>query len=313
MICLGRFLSHHRGDGGGGVVGGLRQWAAVDVVEMPAEFGGIAIALLAVGLHGPGDNGIEARIGVGSVDGGGFEGPTGDVSREHLVKHDADGIQVRAAIHLRSESQHFRGHKIRCAHGVAGFRQSVYAGLLKLGQAEVCHLDLAFHVDEDIGRFDVAMDNPLRVRRGQGIADVHGDGQGVIWWKLALRADHLGDIRAIQILHDKIEQSRRRFPEIIDLDNAGMIEPSHGAGFIGEACAKLRIVSLDLRREDFDGDGPCERELLRLINRPHPALSQELMDDIRRKLSLKLFWLRGNPGMGGGGHDWMWKLSEMSV
>ena len=112
------------------------------------------------------------------------------------------------------------------------------------------------------------------MRRSEGIADIYGDGQGVIWWELALRADHLGDIRAIQILHHKIGQSLRRFPEVIDWDNAGMIEPSHGASFIGEAFAKLSIFSLGLWRKDFDGHGPRQSDLLHLINRPHPALSQ---------------------------------------
>jgi hypothetical protein len=56
----------------------------------------------------------------------------------------------------------------------------VCSGVVHLRQPEVGHLHHAVIADHDVGRFDVAVDDPALVRIGQGIAHMRGDGHGVL-------------------------------------------------------------------------------------------------------------------------------------
>jgi hypothetical protein len=178
-----------------------------DDIQITPQFGAALIALLAVALHGLEDDGIKTRIETGQAGGGGLERATRHLAGEHLIEHDADGIQVRATINVRAKHEHLGSDEVGRAHGVTGLRETMRAGFLDLRQSEVGHFHLALHVDEHVGRFDVAVDDAQLVRGAERIAHMRGDGQRVIGRELPLRADHLGDISAIDILHGEVEQA----------------------------------------------------------------------------------------------------------
>jgi len=90
----------------------------------------------------------------------GFEG---DVSREHLVEHDAQRIDVRALGHRLAQGL-LRGHVVGRAEHVPGSRQPVL--LERAGDAEVGDLRLAFVVDQHVLGLDVAVHETLGVGSG---------------------------------------------------------------------------------------------------------------------------------------------------
>jgi hypothetical protein len=65
--------------------------------------------------------------------------------------------------------------RLRRKFRVAGFReqQGTRIRLHELGQAEVHDLDLAALGHEDVGRLDVAMDDPEAVCRVERVGDLH--------------------------------------------------------------------------------------------------------------------------------------------
>ncbi len=108
-----------------------------------------------------------------------------------------------------------------------------------LGEAEVGHFDLAGLFDEDVGRFDVAVDDALGVGVGEGVADVGGDGEGVGLRQPALGADELGGVGAVHELHDDVKHAGAGLAEVPDIDDAGVPHSGHGARLVFEAPGEL--------------------------------------------------------------------------
>ncbi len=79
---------------------------------------------------------------------------------QHLVQQDAGGENVGAAIHplaAKLLGRHVAGRADHIAH--LGQR-----GRLDLGHAEIGHLDLGGGRDEYVGRLDIAVHHPARMR-----------------------------------------------------------------------------------------------------------------------------------------------------
>ena len=199
------------------------------------------IAHLAVRLHRLRDDAIKTWIGA-ELRAGEAPDATWDFTGEHLVEHHADGIQVSAAIERNAGNQGLGGHEIGRAHRHVRLRQAALACIALFGQSEVRHLHRTLHVDEDVGRFDVAVDDAVEMRVVQRVADVSGDGKRVILRQFALGGDHLGHIGAINELHDDVEQAGLRFAEVEHIHDARVVHLRHRACFIFEAFGKLGVL-----------------------------------------------------------------------
>ena len=91
----------------------------------------------------------------------------------HLVQHRAQAEQVGARIGLLAQRL-LGGHVQRRAGDEAGARQLHVVG--DAGQAEVGQLDaIVRRLQQDVARLDVAVDQPLRVGRGQPVRRLHAD------------------------------------------------------------------------------------------------------------------------------------------
>ena len=119
------------------------------------------------------------------------------------------------------------------------------------------------------------MDDPLVVGVLQGIADLRHDGQ-----RLARRQtpgfEQLAQVHPVHELHEKVEQPVG-LAELVERDDAGMVELGQRLGLAGEAFGKGRVVA-DARRQDFQGDDAVERLLPGFVDRAHAALADESQD-----------------------------------
>jgi hypothetical protein len=102
-----------------------------------------------------------------------------------------------------------RGHVGRGAELRAALReQHRVAGVFidDLGDAEVGDLHAALRIEQDVLRFDVAMQHALRVGELQRIADGRDDVQRLLRRETA-RAHGLAQVHAIDVFHDEIAEA----------------------------------------------------------------------------------------------------------
>ena len=95
----------------------------------------------------------------------------GRAEGQQLVERQAQAVHVAAPVGLAPEP--LRGHVPQGPHDIALGRQLVQP--FHLGQAEVGDPGRALRVEQEVRRLDVAVQDPLPVRVGQCLGDLHPD------------------------------------------------------------------------------------------------------------------------------------------
>ncbi len=173
--------------------------------------------------------------------------------RDQLEQHRAHREDVAAVIDR--QPAHLLGrHVVEAADQRAGVRD---AGIGQLRDAEVEDLQpAAAPLDHQVGRLDVAMDDPEGVRVGETVAQLldelepAGEGRGLP--PSYPRAQRL----AVDELHGD-ERFAVMFPDVEDADDVLVLEHAGGIRFLHEAPANLFVVDAllqDLDRERAAAD-----------------------------------------------------------
>ncbi len=139
------------------------------------------------------------------------------------------------------------------------FRQLLPQGL---GHAEVDHLGHGLAVvggDQDIGRFEVAVDDPFLVGVLHGLANLHKQGEPLSRRELMLVAEP-GDGDALDELHDEVGSPGGGLAAVQDAGNADVLHESQGLALGLEAGDHLTRVHA--RLQDFQSDPAANRVLL---------------------------------------------------
>ena len=206
-------------------------------------------------------------------------------ARRHLVEDQAEREEIRARVE-RLAAQLLRRHVCHGAHGdaVAG-QQGVGRSRRPerpdtgcrsggLGQTKIENLGSAAG-QKDVGRLDVAMQDPATVRRVEGIGDAQAN------------LDHLGHVEraarqpllqrlAVQQFH---REKRRVRANVVNRADVGMVQRRCRARLALESLQ--RRLALGTIPQHLDRDEPIQPAVARLVHFSHAARTERGQDFVR--------------------------------
>jgi hypothetical protein len=147
------------------------------------------------------------------------------------------------------------GHVVRGADEHAGHGEGL--GVLDGGDAEVGEDGVvgARALDEDVGRFDVAVQDALRVYLAEGVDEFEADPSGVPHAEGAVLRHDLLQGAAVDQFHDD-PQPVARVDDVVDAHDMGMVDTGRGPGLpqgsLAPGAAVLRVETVDTHFLDGD-------------------------------------------------------------
>ena len=194
---------------------------------------------------------------------------------EHLVRHDADRVEVRARAELLARAL-LGSHVLRRADGRPrdGQKRSAERGVVRLGDAEVRELDPSLGGHEDVLRLDVAVGDPaaLRVRqaREQALEHAHRLGDREVVQVLAQAS-------ALDVLHRDVRPAL--VLEVVEhRDDVRMVQRPGELRLAREARREDALVGDAEAVELLQRDLALEAGLAGEVDRRHPALADPTQD-----------------------------------
>jgi len=209
--------------------------------QLGSQGGGVRVALPAILGQAPGDDGVDRRRDLRHQPARGRGLLVQDLEQhgagrrvveradagEHLVQSAAQREDVRAAVHFMPLNL-LRGHVGRRAHQPLGQGDRRLA--LQTGSAEVAQLDRAVAGPEDVGGFDVAVDDPVGVGISQRLGDLAGDAGGFVERQGTPAEEHVPQVLALHVFHDDRGQPAVG-DNVVDRDDVRVLEPGGRPGF----------------------------------------------------------------------------------
>jgi hypothetical protein len=205
------------------------------------------------------------------------------LTSEHLVKDAAKGIDVAPAIELPVAARLLRAHVQRGAERDAGLGQPLAAGRVeRSGDSEVREDTMAAR-EQDVLRFDVAVNETLPVGIAQGIGDLERDPGGVSQRELRLARQALPQRLARDVWHREPQglhrtARRRRGPAIEDGQDMGMLQTGGGLDLPHKALGAERMGQLLM--QDLEGDRPIVPNVARQVHRGHPTAPELTLEQV---------------------------------
>ncbi len=141
----------------------------------------------------------------------------------------------------------------------------------RLGETEVQHLHRAVTSHLDVRGLQIAMDDPLLVRRLERLGDLLRDGQRFVERDRALR-DALREVVAFDQLHHE-RQRAAGLLDGIDRGDVRMVQRRECLGFTLEARQAVEVRGKRLG-QDLDGHLATERGVGRAPHLPHSAFAE---------------------------------------
>ena len=142
-------------------------------------------------------------------------------------------------------------------------------------ESKIQHLHLSSRRDDDVLRFDVAVNNAGGVRFGQRLRRLYADIHHVAGRERGF-PDPLGKALAVDVLHGD-ENVAVRFADFVNGADVGMVERGSGLGLVDQPLPGLRTAGQRLGQH-LDGDFARERTVFREKDLSHAARA-ELPDD----------------------------------
>jgi len=196
---------------------------------------------------------------------------------EHLVEDGAQGVDVGPGVDLLAAvGELLRGHVRGGAQDLPRLRAGPL-GQDELGEPEVADLGGPGLGHQDVGRVEVAVDDP------GAVGDVDGPRQGLDQPggpsdRLGRGPHHPGEGAAVDELHDE-EREALVVVGVEDLDDVRVGELGGGLG-LGAQAGALAGVGVVAGQDHLDRDDPARVDLAGLVDDPHAAPADLLQDVI---------------------------------
>ena len=162
-------------------------------------------------------------------------------------------------------AEFFRSDIVRCAPNDAGTGAGSF--VLSAGQAKVHKFGDAIVVEENVARFDVAMEQAAMVGGIEAGGDAGTNGEHIRFRHFTELGDAVIKAAAFKQFHHEIILATV-FGEGIDLRDIVMVDGGGGARFTGERLDELRVAG-KFWTEDFDSNVPVELEINAFVDGPH--------------------------------------------
>ena len=218
------------------------------------------------------------------------------VAGEQFVQQDAEAVEIAAGIDVRPAGGLLRTHVGGGADGAAGAGGGGVGGRPPgggFGDAEINHLGhqpSGLLADDDVGGFQIAVDDALLVGVLDGIANREKQLQPAAHAEAVVVAE-IGDFLAIHQFHDEVRPAGGGGAGIEDAGDVRVVHAGEGLAF--ERKAGDDIFGVHAHADDFEGHLAMHRHpLLRQVN--HTAAARaEAVDEVVGPDP------RANAGMGG--------------
>ena len=149
-----------------------------------------------------------------------------------------------------------------------------------LRDPEIGEVGTVLGPDQDVGRLDVAVDEPARVRRVERVRDRREQGDGALGLERAVRLDDAVEIDAVDVAHDDVEPAVL-LARVEHLDDARMLDLGGRAPLALEARAEADVVG-EVRRQQLDRPRLVEVQVAAAVHRAHAALADHRLDPVTR-------------------------------
>ena len=192
---------------------------------------------------------------------------------EQLEDDHAERVEVRGRADVLSRQLLWR-------HVGGRAQRKTAAGLLTqiTGDAEIQERHPSIFTEEDVGRFDVAVDEPAAVHVVERAAEVSHEHQQ-LRGREGCSAQPRSQRLAAQMLHHEKGLSLL-LPHRIDGDDGGVLEPRQQAGFVLEASHEGRARQ-ERAGQQLHRHLPAELQVHRPVHAPHPAFPHQGFDPPR--------------------------------
>jgi hypothetical protein len=183
---------------------------------------------------------------------------------EQLVQHETERVDVGPLRERSAAGQLLRHHVSGSTH--AGVRAMLVA---HHRDAEVADANQSVLVDEDVRRFQIAVEDALRVRRRERVAQLPPDVGDLLGRQAANAVDERVEILALDQFHRQ-EEVPALFADVEDATDRRMRDPPRQPNFV----EKKDLPGRRRRPHDLQRDGHAEDEIVGAPHVAHPAVAQ---------------------------------------
>ena len=194
----------------------------------------------------------------------------GHFARQHLVQHDAQGIDVGLFVHVGASGL-LRGEIVHGAHDGLLLLAHQRAAGNGLRNAEVRDLGRPVLGDHDVMGLYVPVDELMLMRHGERGSHLFGDIRRAVRIERSLFLDDVGKRSALDEFHDDVVDVAL-FAYVVHVDDIGMHETRRDLGFPAEALDEHGIFRI-FRPEDLDGNKAGEQTVSCLEDDGHAAFA----------------------------------------
>ncbi len=199
----------------------------------------------------------QAGPDAGHQGGGGGVGGEGHHAGHGFVEDETERVDVGAAVHRTAEGLFRRGVAGGADGGTGRFG---HGGLGQgPGQTEVGDAEAAVLVEDEVGRFDVAVDEAATVRVGEGLGGLDTHGRGLGHRDTAAVVEQVPQGPAAQVLEDQ-EGAALVLAPVVDGEDVGVGQGGGGLGLVAEAAQEVAVVG-QAGVEDLDGHPALEDDV----------------------------------------------------
>jgi hypothetical protein len=192
-------------------------------------------------------------------------------SGKKLAEHAAHAEEIAPAVELASE--YLLGRHV--VDGAEHYARGGHRVRREVGHAEVRDLRDALIRDEQVGRLDVAVDDPDAVSVTQALEPLKNGRDLGFEGERRTVAHRLEKVAAPEHLHHNVRRAVGVVAKVEDRHDIGVHHAGDGPGLALEALLLLGVIG-DLREHDLERHVAVEHGVVGTIHSTHGSLAEEL-------------------------------------